>query len=223
MDVQDANGNVTEKRLTPYPESQRDRRNQVTRKHLTRNDKRKNKKNDESARRGSKTRVMEPIEPIPFVGSEEIEVSVRGFSYNGKGSNWNMTCAGLSSMLLGDRYISSDLPQAAQDRIHESIRDGFGWIMNHWTPTETYYGLYSLEKVADIGGAGAGVKAPFSYGATDELGFKAVENVTTVYDFHATILHLLGIDHETLSYYHNGLERRLTDVHGRVIDDILAV
>ena len=70
--------------------------------------------------------------------------------------------------------------------------------------------------------AGAGVKAPFSYGATDEFGYKAVENVTNVYDFHATILRILGLDHKRLSFYHNGIERRLTDVHGKVIDAILA-
>lgn len=70
--------------------------------------------------------------------------------------------------------------------------------------------------------AGAGVKAPFSYGATDEFGYKAIENVVTVYDFHATILHLLGLDHRRLTYYHNGIERRLTDVHGHVIRPILA-
>ena len=70
--------------------------------------------------------------------------------------------------------------------------------------------------------AGAGVKAPFSYGATDDFGYKAVTNVVTVHDFHATILHLLGLDHERLTFYHNGLERRLTDVHGSVIQDVLA-
>ena len=69
---------------------------------------------------------------------------------------------------------------------------------------------------------GAGVKAPFSYGASDEFGYKAVENVSTVYDFHATILHLLGLDHERLTFYHNGIQRRLTDVHGRVIKEILS-
>ncbi|MGE3315287.1 MAG: DUF1501 domain-containing protein [Planctomycetaceae bacterium] len=69
--------------------------------------------------------------------------------------------------------------------------------------------------------AGAGVKRGFSYGATDEFGYKSVENIVTVHDFHATILHLLGLDHERLSYYHNGIERRLTDVHGHVIRDIL--
>jgi hypothetical protein len=70
--------------------------------------------------------------------------------------------------------------------------------------------------------AGAGVKRGFSYGATDEFGHKAVENVATIYDLHATMLHLLGLDHERLSYYHNGIERRLTDVHGEVLKDVLA-
>ena len=70
--------------------------------------------------------------------------------------------------------------------------------------------------------AGAGVKAGFSYGATDDFGHRAVENVCTIYDLHATVLHLLGLDHERLSYYHNGIERRLTDVHGHVIQGILS-
>ncbi|MCA9229350.1 MAG: DUF1501 domain-containing protein [Planctomycetales bacterium] len=70
--------------------------------------------------------------------------------------------------------------------------------------------------------AGAGVRAPFTYGATDEFGFKSTENVMTVHDFHATILHLLGLDHKRLTFYHNGIERRLTDVHGSVVREILA-
>jgi hypothetical protein len=70
--------------------------------------------------------------------------------------------------------------------------------------------------------AGAGVKRAFHYGATDDFGYKAVENVTTIYDLHATILHLLGLDHTRLSFYNNGIERRLTDVHGHVIEPILA-
>ncbi len=69
--------------------------------------------------------------------------------------------------------------------------------------------------------AGAGVKAPFSYGATDEFGYRAVDNIVTVHDFHATILHLLGLDHERLTFYYNGLERRLTDVEGHVVQDVL--
>ena len=65
------------------------------------------------------------------------------------------------------------------------------------------------------------MKRAFSYGATDEFGHQAVEKVATIYDLHATMLHLLGLDHERLSFYHNGIERRLTDVHGEVIRDIL--
>jgi Protein of unknown function (DUF1501) len=69
---------------------------------------------------------------------------------------------------------------------------------------------------------GAGVKRGFSYGATDEFGHRAVTDICTIYDLHATILHLLGLDHERLTFYHNGVQRRLTDVHGQVIEDILA-
>ena len=70
--------------------------------------------------------------------------------------------------------------------------------------------------------AGAGVKRGFRYGATDDLGYQVAENKVTIPDFHATILHLLGLDHEQLTFYHNGINRRLTDVHGKVIQDILA-
>jgi hypothetical protein len=70
--------------------------------------------------------------------------------------------------------------------------------------------------------AGAGVKHGFSHGATDEFGYRAVTPRSTIYDLHATVLHLLGLDHERLSFYHNGIERRLTDVHGEVIQEILA-
>jgi hypothetical protein len=70
--------------------------------------------------------------------------------------------------------------------------------------------------------AGAGVKHGFSFGATDEFGYQAVTDVVDVHDFHATILHLLGIDHERLTYNNNGTSRRLTDVHGRVVRGVLA-
>ena len=70
--------------------------------------------------------------------------------------------------------------------------------------------------------AGAGIKSGFSYGESDEVGYKPAVDPVTVYDFHATILHLLGIDHKRLTYYHNGIERRLTDVHGHVLDRLLA-
>ena len=69
---------------------------------------------------------------------------------------------------------------------------------------------------------GAGVKKGFSYGESDEFGFKAAVDKTSVYDFNATLLHLMGLDHERLTFYHNGLERRLTNVHGGVLKDVLA-
>lgn len=70
--------------------------------------------------------------------------------------------------------------------------------------------------------AGGGVKGGISYGATDELGYHAVENACTVYDLWATVLHLLGVDHEKLTYRYSGRDMRLTDVHGNVLHKILA-
>lgn len=69
--------------------------------------------------------------------------------------------------------------------------------------------------------AGGGVRPGYSYGSTDEFGFKAQQGVATAHDFHATILHLLGLDHKRLTFYHNGIDRRLTDVHGKVIQEIV--
>jgi hypothetical protein len=70
--------------------------------------------------------------------------------------------------------------------------------------------------------AGGGVRGGTAYGATDDLGYFAVENVATIYDLHATILHLLGLDHERLTYRYGGRDFRLTDVHGTVMKPLLA-
>jgi uncharacterized protein (DUF1501 family) len=70
--------------------------------------------------------------------------------------------------------------------------------------------------------AGAGVKGGVSHGASDEFSYQAAAGTTYCYDLHATILHLLGIDHTRLTVRHNGIDRRLTDVHGQVVRDILA-
>jgi uncharacterized protein (DUF1501 family) len=69
--------------------------------------------------------------------------------------------------------------------------------------------------------AGGGIKGGVSYGATDEIGFKASENRVNVHDMHATILHLMGLDHKKLTYRYNGRDFRLTDVHGNVVKEIL--
>jgi hypothetical protein len=70
--------------------------------------------------------------------------------------------------------------------------------------------------------AGGGVRPGMTYGATDELGYNAVENVVSVHDFHATMLHLLGINHRKLTYRYQGRDFRLTDVHGELVHPILA-
>ncbi len=70
--------------------------------------------------------------------------------------------------------------------------------------------------------AGAGIRGGVAHGRSDDLGFKAVEGVTWCYDLHATILHLLGIDHKKLTFRTAGVDRRLTDVHGSVVHEILA-
>ena len=68
--------------------------------------------------------------------------------------------------------------------------------------------------------AGAGIKAGASYGQSDDWSFKTAEGKTYCYDLHATILHLMGIDHEKLTVRQNGIDRRLTDVHGHVVKEI---
>jgi hypothetical protein len=70
--------------------------------------------------------------------------------------------------------------------------------------------------------AGAGVKGGSAFGATDELGWKAIEHPVSWPDYHATALHLLGIDHRKLTYYHNGIQRRLTNVDGEVVEALLS-
>ena len=70
--------------------------------------------------------------------------------------------------------------------------------------------------------AGGGVKRGLTYGATDDFGFFSVENKVHVHDLHATILHLVGLDHQQLTYRYSGRDFRLTDVDGRVVHDILA-
>jgi Protein of unknown function (DUF1501) len=69
---------------------------------------------------------------------------------------------------------------------------------------------------------GAGVKPGVSYGATDDFGRRSVDKVTNVWQFYATVLHLLGYDFDKLSWYHNGFDRKLTDVHGQIIQEVLA-
>ena len=70
--------------------------------------------------------------------------------------------------------------------------------------------------------AGGGIRGGITHGATDEMGFHVVEDEVHVHDLQATMLHTLGLDHERLTYRHQGRDFRLTDVYGRVVHDVLA-
>ena len=88
--------------------------------------------------------------------------------------------------------------------------------------TETNYGRDHHPRCFSVWMAGGGVKPGYSHGATDDFGYNITDDGVHVHDFHATIMHLLGIDHERLTYRFKGRQFRLTDVHGRVIRDLLA-
>ncbi len=90
------------------------------------------------------------------------------------------------------------------------------------TLTETNYGRDHHPKCFTVFMAGAGVKKGMTFGATDEFGYNIVENGVHIHDFQATLLYLLGVDHEKLIYKYQGRRFRLTDVHGHVVRDILA-
>ncbi len=90
------------------------------------------------------------------------------------------------------------------------------------TLSETNYGRDHHPKCFTVFMAGAGVKKGMTFGATDEFGYNIIENGVHVHDFQATILHLMGVDHEKLIYKYQGRRFRLTDVHGHVVKDILA-
>jgi len=92
------------------------------------------------------------------------------------------------------------------------------------TPSSVRPGRSSRRRTFDASGASdpSGITGVTAHGTSDELGFKAAEHPAYCYDLHATALHLLGIDHEKLSVYNNGIKRRLTDVHGHVIEPIIA-
>lgn len=88
--------------------------------------------------------------------------------------------------------------------------------------TKTNYGRDHHPRCFTIWMAGAGIKPGFSFGATDEFGYNIAENPVHIHDFQATLMHLLGIDHEKLTFKHQGRRFRLTDVHGKVVREVLS-
>src|SRR5207245_7413299 len=101
------------------------------------------------------------------------------------------------------RTPTVELPQAGANAGKVNGRDHNHWGFTMWL-------------------AGGGVKGGVAYGATDEFGFRAAENKVHVHDLHATILHLMGFDHERFTYRYAGRDFRLTDVHGHVVKELLA-
>jgi hypothetical protein len=100
---------------------------------------------------GSPTVVM-PVRPSPDYGPEKIPYFARGWDYEGKqGETWNMTCGGLSSLILADMALRGQIEPDLQNQINKAIRDGLGWLMKGWNAGGEFYGTYSLEKVADLG------------------------------------------------------------------------
>lgn len=95
-------------------------------------------------------------------------------------------------------------------------------VYSQGTLTHDNYGRDHHPRCFTIFMAGAGVKAGFTYGATDDYCYNVTENPVNVHDFHATTLHLLGIDHERLTFKYQGRRFRLTDVHGKLVKDILS-
>ncbi len=92
--------------------------------------------------------------PDPLTGPEMASAKKRGFHYidkNPKGASWNMTCAGVSSLLIVYEFGGSSLTSELRTQIRTSIRDGCAWMEHDWKPHKTYYGMYSLEKVGDLG------------------------------------------------------------------------
>ncbi len=87
--------------------------------------------------------------------------------------------------------------------------------------TKTHYGRDHHPRSFSVWMAGGGVKKGFTYGKTDEFGYNIAENPVHVHDFQATLMHLLGVDHERLTFKHQGRRYRLTDVHGKVVKDLL--
>jgi hypothetical protein len=88
--------------------------------------------------------------------------------------------------------------------------------MNGGTPGRNHNG-----RAFSIWAAGGGIKGGQAYGATDDVGYRAVENKVHIHDLHATVLNLFGFDHEKLTYRYNGRDFRLTDVYGNVIKNII--
>lgn len=135
-------------------------------------------------------------------------------------SNHDKTVPGLCKQI--DQPISALLTDLKQRGLLEDTLVVWGGEFGRTPTSENGSGRDHNHHGFTMWMAGGGVRGGMAYGSTDEFGFKAVENKVHVHDLHATILHLLGLDHERLTFRHSGRDFRLTDVFGRVVHDIIA-
>lgn len=147
-------GDVVSKRLTLKKENADDDNLKLVDeegKELGPNEKRKKKKRAKSPQGRSELRIA--IKPFPVVGDTG-EVRARGWGYNdGGGPSFNMTNAGVSSLLLARQYLKGMMPVEFQNKLNQSLRDGLGYLLHHWSIDQSwpYYALYSIEKSGDLG------------------------------------------------------------------------
>lgn len=160
-------------------------------------------------------------------GVRFVQVDHGGWDHHGGGGDQNLITGLPERCLQTDRAsvaLIKDLKQ--RGLLDETLVIWGGEFgrqpMSQGTPTAEIAGRDHLRTAFTIWMAGGGIKRGLVYGGTDEFGMNAVENPVHVHDLQATILHLLGIDHEKLTYRHQGRDFRLTDVHGEVVHGILA-
>ena len=159
-------------------------------------------------------------------GVRFVQVYTGGWDHHiGIGSNLPKSCASHDKPIAG---LITDLRQRGllDDTLlvcaGEFGRTPFDQDLSRGKEPPKTYGRGHSQLGFSVFMAGGGVKGGFVHGDTDELGYRAVEGTVHIHDLHATILHLLGLDHERLIYRHGGRDVRLTDVYGRVVEEILA-
>ena len=133
---------------------------------------------------------------------------------------------GLGVLRIGDRKPGFAELRGDPRRAGAGGRDA---VFREWVPAVHAPGLDLSVHLAGLAehcaawwSAGGGIKGGTIYGATDEYGYRVVQDKLTVHDLHANMLHLLGIDHKRLTYRYGGRDMRLTDVHGEIVPEILA-
>lgn len=152
---QQPDGPVTHRRATLEPGGRRDFAWSEAERRRTKGG--SQEEEGDADRRGGTAVGTDPL-PDPYVGDESVTVRARGWEYAKaatESANWNMTCSGVSTMMLVYDHGGHALDPELRARVSTSIRDGIGWILENWNPHATLYGLYSLEKVADLGGIAA--------------------------------------------------------------------